>query len=372
MKIVNNGVRDHSIDMIKAMAMFGIIISHSLPFYGDTNLPSYVNLNMASRDYSHFIMSAIRYLGQQGNIIYIICSAWFLIDKDDVKLKKIITIVVDNFFFSIAFLVLFLLTGLKIGIGEIIIQFFPILFGNNWFVGCYILLYCIHPALNLILKSLGKHKCMIVLITISILYFGIAFLIGGAFYFTPFMGFVLIYFIVGYVKLYTNNNQNYKKNIIQLIGSLCAFLTLLVITNELGLRIQMFSDKMLRWAVLCNPFLLNIGISLFNLLRQYKMKNELFYLISSNSMLIYIIHENILVREYFKPLLWLYIYNKGGYHVIFLWILVVAIIFAIISLIIAIFYKRLLGGIQKIVVLEIEKIVRNIYNSLFNILKKIE
>ena len=119
--------RDLSIDAVKVVALACIIISHSLPFYGDSSLPSFIDLNMASNNISHFVLSSLRYLGQQGNILFVICASWFLIEKNQVKLKKILDIVIDSFVFSVLFMLLFLLCGIKLSTIEIVKQFFPIL-----------------------------------------------------------------------------------------------------------------------------------------------------------------------------------------------------------------------------------------------------
>ena len=54
--------------------------------------------------------------------------------------------------------------------------------------------------------------------------------------------------------------------------------------------------------------------------------NILHYYLSSLSLLIYIIHENILLRTYYRPLMWQYIYQNYGYEHILLWVFVTALI----------------------------------------------
>ena len=111
---------------------------------------------------------------------------------------------------------------------------------------------------------------------------------------------------------------NAKLNVDLLILSLTINTALIIGTNYLGLHINFFSDKVLRWWNNCNPFLLIAAFSLFNLVRNVHFKNKTINYISSMSMLIYVIHENDLLRTYYRPALWHAIYNQFGYdHLIF-------------------------------------------------------
>ena len=112
----------------------------------------------------------IRNLGQQGNIIFVICSAWFLIGSNRINLKKIVNIIIDSFLISVICLIVFKLFGAPLNISLIVKSLLPILFNNNWFVGCYIILYLVHPLLNIIILNISKENYFYLLITITIMY----------------------------------------------------------------------------------------------------------------------------------------------------------------------------------------------------------
>ena len=74
-----------------------------------------------------------------------------------------------------------------------------------------------------------------------------------------------------------------------------------------------FDNKLLRWSTFCSPFLLITAISMLNIARNIHFNNKIVNYISSLSLLIYIIHENQLLRTFYRPLMWNYVYNQFGY-----------------------------------------------------------
>lgn len=311
--------RNNGIDLLKVTAMFLIILSHSVPFYGNQELPSFIDLNSSTKIIINFILIVIRNLGQQGNIIFVICSAWFLIGSNRINLKKIVNIIIDSFLISVICLIVFKLFGAPLNISLIVKSLLPILFNNNWFVGCYIILYLVHPLLNIIILNISKENYFYLLITITIMYLIIAFFAGSVYFYTPFIGFVILYFIVGYLKIYLNNfSKNHRANKLFLFSSILLMFLILLGTNIIGFYVPQLSNKMLRWAVTINPFMIVIGICLFNIFKNLKVNTKLITNISSSTLYIYMIHENILVRDIFKPIVWLYIYQLLSYKYVLL------------------------------------------------------
>lgn len=75
--------------------------------------------------------------------------------------------------------------------------------------------------------------------------------------------------------------------------------------------------------------------------------------------MIYIIHENLILKIYFRTALWNFIYNEFGYsHVVF-WILVLSLSIFIFGILAAIVYTLVL-----------KKTVIKISNNIYDILRK--
>ena len=144
------------------------------------------------------------------------------------------------------------------------------------------------------------------------------------------------------------------------------FIALIFFTNIFGLKLDFMSNKVLHWLRYNNPLLLIIAFSLFCIFKNMNFYNKKVNYIASLTLYIYIIHENILVRDYLRKDIWKWIGEKFTYNNIIIETLIYAVILFIVSLIISIIYKY---TIKKI----IDFVVEKIYNSkLKNIYKKIE
>ena len=130
-----------NIELLKIISLFFISIQHIIS-------SSNINFGIASNNLEVIIFNCFRYFGCIGNTIFVICSAYFLLDSKGTNKKKIVYIFGDVFTISIIWLIPFIFININLSIKDYIKEFFPILFQTNWFIGCYIILYLIHPLLN--------------------------------------------------------------------------------------------------------------------------------------------------------------------------------------------------------------------------------
>lgn len=91
--------RNSSIELLKILAIILIVVSHAAPLYGDNTAISYIDLTKATKDVSEFILIIIRTLGQVGNIIFVMCSAYFLYRFKKCKTEKNIIYFVRLFYY---------------------------------------------------------------------------------------------------------------------------------------------------------------------------------------------------------------------------------------------------------------------------------
>ena len=295
--------RNINIDYLKILAIFLIIISHSVPFYGNSNSESYINLNFATYNLDIFIMIILRHLGQIGNCIFMIITSYFLCDSNKMKINKIFQIIIDTFIFSILILLIILTMGINLDKKVIFRQLFPITYQNVWFVTVYVLIYFSHTLLNDIINRSNRKRLFKIIFVMFLLYSCAGFIIGGnKYYNNHLISFIMIYFIVAYCKKYCKGiMKNRKINEFILFFSLCIFLLFLVILNQLGLKINMFDGKMLRMNSFANPIIILISFSCFNIFSTLDLKKRLISNLSSITLYIYMIHENQLIRDYLKP-----------------------------------------------------------------------
>jgi hypothetical protein len=113
-------------------------------------------------------------------------------------------------------------------------------------------------------------------------------------------------------------------------------------TNAIGLILPSASASVLHWVKNCNPFLLAMVISSFNLMRRLDFKNKTINYISGLTLLIYIIHENIILRSYYRPWIWRYVYLNFGYKNLVLCTLCIAVVIFLFGTIASIIYDKTL------------------------------
>lgn len=296
--------RESGIELLRLIAILMIVASHSLPFYGNPDSAYYVNLNSATMIPSHFVMSFIKYFGQIGNCIFMVISAFFLLDSKNVKKKKVLMLIMDSFCFSVVILFIALLCGVRVLGKEFIKQLLPITYQGCWFVGCYLFLYLVHPILNKIISGCDKLRLLRVSLLLFVLYSILSTVLGGEGYYYNFLvAFIMIYFVTAYFKLYLIGvSSNRKINISMICIGLFGLLALLFVTNVAGLRLSSMSEKMLKWNIFSNPLIVLFAIGMFNLFKGVHFKSAKINSLAALILYVYMIHENPLVRDNFKPL----------------------------------------------------------------------
>ncbi len=298
MRDMQNSKRNSAIELLKVAAIIMIVISHAVPVgskaYGDV-----FGIASATRDKNVFVAVLLRNLGQIGNDVFLICSAWFLIECNEVRSRKILYMIMDCFLVSVFWLGIFIVFGWHFPPAELLRQFFPIMFGNNWYITCYLLLYLIHPLLNIIIRKCFKKQLLVIVCIVIILYFGIAFLYEQLIFYNRFIGAIGLYLVVAYIKRYLNRTMHSKRvQMGLLVIGVSGWLVGQFLTNNLGLYIAALKNHMLHWNHFNNPFFMCIGLSVFYMAECHAWQNRVVNYLASLSLLIYIMTENYLFKNY--------------------------------------------------------------------------
>lgn len=337
--------RNSSIELLKLITIIIIVIGHSFPsnlyLSAETAGKWFIDLNIASSNINNIVLIVYSNFFNFANTLFVICSAYFLIDNGKVSLKKIFYMIMDTWVISIFFLILTLLFRYEVNIKLLIKQLFPILFQNNWFVTCYIMFYILHPVLNMVVKRLKQRELLQLNIILFILYCCIYTLLHNDIFYNNLVGFIIIYLFVSYVKLYMPAfSKDTKRNVMLLIISSILNFLLSLSVIFIGLKVPMFKDNMHHFAIVINPLYLIMSISLFNLFKNREFYNKKINYFSSLSLLIYLFSENILFKRSFFRDIYTYIYNTYTYRNIIPIIAVMAGLLLIISTGLAVLYKE--------------------------------
>lgn len=344
--------RNTGIDILKILAMVLIVASHVVQTMGTTHPGLSVNdnyffdLNMATTSPSIFTLDIIRYGGALGNNVFFVCTAWFLCSKNSLKINKITRLMLENYLISIfVFACVYFLGYFSITQEDRMLSLFPTLLGSNWYVTCYIIIFLLHPYLNSLCSGLDRrqHKslCMVLVFLYSIL----GFLKPNILFPSSVITFTNLYIIVSYVKKYSP--AIFDKNNAKKVLAWSLILNTLLITgvNIGGVYISALNDKLMYFDTNQNPLFITSAISMFVIFRDISVSshfvNKIVGKTASVTLYVYIIHENVIMRRYLRPLLFDWIYDEYGYGDLLLWMVIVTALLFVVSAVIGLIYTRL-------------------------------
>lgn len=335
--------RNSSVELMKIIAVIFIVLLHAMPTpsaYSTDFTAHYIDPNQCVSDIQRLIILFLRYPGQVGNLIFLTSSAWFLLDNDRVDPKKAVRLMADTFTVSVLFLVGFLLAGYRFSFGETVMQFIPVWVNANWYVTCYLLLYLIHPMLNAAARSMSRRSLLVTVLVAAVIYSGFQVLRPASFYYSNLVGFAVIYLMTAYMKLHMPRARaSLKFNVTALAVGIAGLCAMIFGTNFLGLKVGWFSNKLTRWNVFMNPFMIVIALSALNLAMRRSFVNKSVNYLAGLSLLVYIIHANRLVHDHLKGDIFKYIYLRFGYGHILGWYFLFALGLLVGGVVLAVIYR---------------------------------
>jgi len=134
----------------------------------------------------------------------------------------------------------------------IVDSLFPTIYGWNWYMTVYLMVYAIHTALNKIIYSLSQKQLLTVDVILFVMYCTIDYLLGEHFFPNALTYFIVLYFFIAYIRLYLNDVcTNFRLNVSMLIVGLVSPFILTFVTDYMGLTIEYFSTlgNYRRWGV---------------------------------------------------------------------------------------------------------------------------
>lgn len=354
-------MRDSGIELLKVIAVVLIVISHVVLTLTTEN--EYIPYNDYLLDCTHattngtvLLLAVIRHFGALGNWIFFVASAWFLLDSTKASGKKIMEMLLDIWVISVLFLGITLLLRGEVSGKLFLFSLLPTTFENNWYLTCYLLFYPLHPYLNRLIAAMTQKEHLKMISVLTVLYIGFNFIKGRFFFPNMLLLWSSVYLILAYIKRYCIGvYSSAKVNGILLLCGAAGAVGIVLLTDLLGLKLAALSDQLLRWVSNFNPFLILIAIAAFGLARNNHFKNKNVNHIAKCAMLIYIIHENILLRTYVRPYLWHCIFDRYGYAHLLLWVFLYSAGWLLAALVLSLLYEK---SLQKLTARVSEKILK--------------
>lgn len=283
----------------KSNCDFLIIFSSALPYGGVIRGANvYVDLKQTEFTLSHILFTLFRWGGQIGDTFFIVCSAWFLCESKKIKLNKIMNLISDSWVISLSGLIIALFF-LKPTVIEFIKSIFPVTCRTNWFVGCYVTYYIIHPFLNRAMEGISQKEFRNICIVLFMVYSIASNVYGGIYYFTDLIAFISIHIIIMYKKKFQIHLFD-SINILLIILSITLITLWVVGINYISIFMDVFKNLNLMFCKYNNPFIIIMSISVLDIAVKRKCYIRIINQISSMSLLIYLIHSNYFWLNYGK------------------------------------------------------------------------
>lgn len=358
--------RETNIELLRILAILIIISNHFSTYSGI--IASSLNLG-----FNRLLLESIHIGGKLGVIIFIVIMGYFCIGKDNpFSLKKFVQLFIQVLFYSFGSYIILVFIGIvPFSVKETIRSIFPITFGQYWFFSCYIILYIFSKYINKLLNSLTKDE-YITLILVGIGIFSILSILSTHNYYgNELVLFIIFYSIGGYLKKYQHNFFNNKKiNILLAIANIIIIIISIVTMDILGQKIPVFSEKSTYFLQMHSPFMILLGINIFNIFNCMKIKNSsIINYISSCVFGIYLIHDNLFLHN----IIWtniLHVSNYANSKFLIVYLTFCTIIVFITCLIIEIVRKETIEKVYKkhfaSKIEKLEKIINNKYNKILN------
>ena len=341
--------RESGIELYKVIAIFLIVLSHVIQTLTEPNYVlgigegTFINIATATTDLDVLLLALFRICGALGNNMFFICSAWFLVNSKKMSLKKVIRMILDVWIINMIVFWGLHAIGIQFQVSDTVRTFFPTTFANNWYITCYLLFYLIHPFLNRMLEQLNISEHFALTSFLFMIYFIIPVLPLeeiNLFFANELVIFLATYVIVSFIKIYKNEwTENLKLNKGILFVSIVSYVALILSVDYLGLRTNYFLNRLVRWNMNNSLFMFLIAFSSFNMMKKKKFINRTINYFSSLSLLVYIFHENLAFRRYFRPVIEFSILRRFGIEHAFICAVFMAVSLAILSFIISAIYK---------------------------------
>ena len=214
-------------------------------------------------------------------------------------------------FYSLSFYTLFVMAGIvKFIVPDAVYAFMPLTKGGWWFMEVYVMLYLLHPYINIMLRNLAKADYEKMLLLLGLFWsvmptFANSYLASGAL-----AWFVYLYSIAGYIRLWADDFGSKKYILFSLVLVMINFM-IVIIFDVIGLRIKMFAEHPLHWYNMQMLPTLVIPVCMFIGFKHLNVKySRVINFIASATLGVYLIHSDKFVSKF----LWRTLFRNASFQ----------------------------------------------------------
>jgi|GEM_PF-358711 len=335
--------RNSNVELLKIIAMLMIVFAHQVDSFSYSGVGGEIVFNLLepTTDARFLLLDFISPLGLFGDVIFIACSAFFLIDSNRISVKKIVLLIVTEIFVMWCEIVVKASIGDAITTRQILDAVFPTILQVNWFIGYYIVFYLLHPLFNYVIRKLDKKGLAIVAaifaLQCNVILFGMGNIPGamGA----KFLCFISIYFIVAFYKLYGGRLWESKKfNVILLVASLAVYVAFRIAMNFIAFKIEYVAPRQFGYAHINNPFVVLFALAAINLATRKPRQVKIINYFSGLTLVVYLVHKHLQFASHAHYME--YFLDTYGADSFVWWLLTHTLIILGITLVLAVLYRH--------------------------------
>lgn len=338
---IRKTLRNSSFELLRIIAIV-FIIAHHFCVHGGFDYTEFGNsaLILFNRTWINFLSQ----FGRVGVNLFVLISAFFMVDNTRFRIKKIISIIFEVLTFSVILGLIFLFyyhKALTLSLIRTII--FPLGSETWWFITLYLILYIISPFLNVGIKGMNKKMHILLIVFFICIWSIFPTFLRIDYEFSLFGWFVVLYLIASYIRIY-DVSISCKPLVGILISSLIFIFWFLI---KCAIK-YFFPDDSQTISELINWFnLIEINnvvqvlgtIILFLSFKKARIKSSrLINLIASTTLAIYLFHDHFDVSNY----LWVDLFKISSFATspfLFLYSLgVIAVVF-VVGVFVGLFYR---------------------------------
>ena len=304
-------------EIIRIIAMVLIVFHHAV-LYSSFNG---VNDN---------ILLFLRHGGKFGVILFVLITGYFECEKE-FNIKKILKIILHTIFYSYLFLGIAFIFSDGIGFKTILKYLLPVTYRQYWFITAYVILYLLMPFLNKLINNLEKKEFKKLLFVLSLIVCILPSFVFASFQLQNVDFIIYIYLIGAYIKKY-GIFEKISRNKSLILG-----LGLYLISYFLKVVCEYIGFDLVNYSSLNSIFLYASAIFIFKYFKNLEINkfSKLILFFSKTTLGVYLIHENIFMRNY----LWKDLLSKLNINNLLFFIIYIIGIYLICSIIDFIYLK---------------------------------
>lgn len=228
-------------------------------------------------------------------------TGYFLCTSSVVKIRKLISVIIQVFTYSIVCYLIYIVIGKNaISIREFFTAATPIIHSVYWYFSSYVLVYMLHPYINMVIRHSNKRTMERLILIMAIVWGIIPDFLNLEFCRSNFLVFCMFYFIGAYIRLHVVESEGrhefvYKTSI--KVFAACSLVWGLTAVISLFVQNERVYDALFRLYDKGSPLTIILSASLFVVFLNIRsFKSSIINTIAGCVGGVYLLHDNPNIR----------------------------------------------------------------------------